>query len=380
MEEFNLSNILDTEEIDTLFTTAEPVNENTEQSEESNKEENNKKTTEVNTDTLFSKTPERVSSEQNNQESGDEDTSNIEDSSPKSSNFYSSIAAALKEEGVLPDLEDSKIENIKTPEEFTKAIDEHISSRLEEKQKRIDEALNVGLEPNEIRQFENTLQYLNELKEESIVAENDEGENLRKQLIFQDFINRGFTKERASKEIEKSFNAGTDVEDAKEALNSNKEFFSEMYKSKIEEKRKEETKLAEEKTKELSNLKKAILENDEPMIGVKLDKTTREKVYNVISKPIHKGEDGKYYTELQKYEKDHKQDFLKNIGILYTLTNGFKNLDTVIKTEVNKKTNSKVKELSHVLNNTSRNVDGSIKFITSESDDSESKMKFQLDI
>ena len=75
-----------------------------------------------------------------------------------------------------------------------------------------------------------------------------------------------------------------------------------------------------------------------------------------------------------------RQDFLKNIGILYTLTNGFKNLDTVIKTEVNKKTNSKVKELSHVLNNTSRNVDGSIKFITSESDDSESKMKFQLDI
>ena len=251
---------------------------------------------------------------------------------------------------------------------------------FDEKQKRIDEALSLGMEPSEIKQFENTLSYLDNITEDSLESEDDNGEMLRKQLIFQDFINRGFSKERANKEVEKSFTAGTDLDDAKEALKSNKDYFVSLYKQKIKEKEEADKQLAKEKNKELAALKKQILDTEEPFAGIKLDKATREKVYNTITKPVYKDDDGMYYTELQKYEKENKHAFLHNLGIIYTLTNGFKNLDALVKGEVNKKTSTKLRELSHVLNNTSRNTDGSLKFVSSVSEDENANINFELDI
>ena len=103
-------------------------------------------------------------------------------------------------------------------------------------------------------------------------------------------------------------------------------------------------------------------------------------MYNTITKPVYKDDDGMYYTELQKYEKENKHAFLHNLGIVYTLTNGFKNLDALVKGEVNKKTSTKLRELSHVLNNTSRNTDGSLKFVSSVSEDENANINFELDI
>jgi hypothetical protein len=43
-------------------------------------------------------------------------------------------------------------------------------------------------------------------------------ENFRKSLIFQDLINRGYSQQKAEKEVQKSINAGTDIDDAIDAL------------------------------------------------------------------------------------------------------------------------------------------------------------------
>jgi len=372
--DLNISNILLEDEINTLF---EKPDENND--EVSNEEKVVTETTEEK-ENLFSAKPESVSSDQNNQEEGESAESDEADSSPKSTGFYSSIAAALKDEGILPDLDEDTIKGIETPEAFSEAINKQIQSRFDEKQKRIDEALSLGMEPSEIKQFENTLSYLDTITEDSLESEDDNGEMLRKQLIFQDFINRGFSKERANKEVEKSFTAGTDLDDAKESLKSNKDYFVSLYKQKIKEKEEADKQLAKEKNKELAALKKQILDTEEPFAGIKLDKATREKVYNTITKPVYKDDDGMYYTELQKYEKENKHAFLHNLGIVYTLTNGFKNLDALVKGEVNKKTSTKLRELSHVLNNTSRNTDGSLKFVSSVSEDENANINFELDI
>lgn len=384
--DLNVSNILLEEEIEDLFSVKDDttnsdndnIQEGLEESSSETKPQN--KTTEVNTETLFSDVPESVSSEDNSQGEGENPKSDEADSSPKSTSAYSSIAAALKDEGILPDLDDETINGIDTPEAFSEAIHQQIKNQLTERQQRIDDALSVGITPPEIKQFENTLTYLDQISDESIEAETDDGENVRKQLIYQDFINRGFTKERAIKEVEKSFNAGTDVDDAKEALSGNKEFFKSLYDSKINDGKKLVEKQKAQLEKDLAALKKQILETEEPFQGVKLTKPMREKVYNVISKPVYKDDNGVYYTELQKYEKENKQKFLHNVGLLYTLTDGFKNLDTLVKGEVTKKTGSKIKELSHVLNNTARNSDGSLKFVTGVSDDKNANINFELDI
>lgn len=47
-------------------------------------------------------------------------------------------------------------------------------------------------------------------------------------------------------------------------------------------------------------------------------------------------ETGEYYTAIQKYEKDNRVDFLKYLGLIFTLTDGFKSLDGLVKGKVKK--------------------------------------------
>ena len=204
-ENLNLDSILSSEDVENLFAdgTQETPPENNGDSDgnpQDNKE-NNTDTTEVNVDTLFTGKPESVGSEEDNQEKETEDTTSEKGGTSPKTNFYSSIASALKDEGILPDLDDEVVNNVKSPEDFAEAIEKQIQSKFDERQKRIDAALNANVEPDEIRQYEGTLNYLDSIKDEHVSDESEKGEELRKRLIFQDFINRGYSKERASREV-----------------------------------------------------------------------------------------------------------------------------------------------------------------------------------
>jgi len=146
----------------------------------------------------------------------------------------------LKEDGVFPDLDEETANSIKEAEDFAQVIEQHIQAKFDERQKRIDDALNAGIEVSEIKKYENTIQYLDSIKDDNISDEGEAGENLRKQLIYQDFVNRGYSKERALREVQKSFNAGSDIEDAKEALQSNKQFFEGLYDKMVKDAKAEE--------------------------------------------------------------------------------------------------------------------------------------------
>lgn len=387
MEGLDMDNILSPDEVDNLFAGDESqetqVTPPEKQEDDTNKEDN-KTTTEVsdvNPEDLFTEEPGSVGSEKVDTQ-GKEDTTSKEDIGTSSkTNFYSSIANALKEEGILSALDEDTLSKIKTPEDFAEAMESELKAKLDERQKRIDEALQVGLEPDEIRKYEGTINYLNTITEDVILDESTEGEKLRKQLIFQDFLNRGFSKERAQRETQKSINSGSDVEDAKEALASNRDYFRKEYEGLIAEaKAEEETDKARIK-KEAEELKKSILEEKEIFKGLELDKTTKERVYNSISKPVYKDPDtGEYLTAIQKYEKDNRQDFLKKLGLLFTMTDGFTNLDKLVKTNVTKQVKKSLRELEHTINTTRRNADGSLNFISGVSDDLESKVGYELDV
>lgn len=375
-EELSLDNILGTEEIETLFEDAPKEEEIKEDNtKEISKDNNKEETTEVvDVDTLFTEEPESVGSgtEDNIEESEDTDSNKGKKTSPKN-NFYSSIANALREEGIFPDLDNEITDNIKNPEDFAEAIEKQIQARLDDRQRRIDEALNAEIEPSEIKRYENTLNYLDSINDEIISDESEKGEKLRQQLIYQDFINRGYNKERALREVKKSFNSGTDLEDAKEALQSNKEFFTEEYNSLIEEAKEEQQQAIKNRQEKAAKLKKSILEDSNVFGDLSIDKNTRQKIYDNISKPIYKDpETGELFTAIQKYEKENRLDFLKNIGLLFTLTNGFKNLDGLVKTKVRKEVKKGLRELENTLSNISRDSDGNLKFVSGVEDDPES--------
>lgn len=376
MEELSLDNILGAEEIENLFVEdgetqdTPPANGEPPKEEEPNKDK--EETTEVvDVDNLFTETPESVGSGKENTEEKEDTTPKGNGTSPK--NFYSSIAKALKEEGIFPDLDDEGLSKVKDPEDFRDLIDQQIKAGLDERQKRIDEALNAGVEPTEIRKYENTINFLDSIKEENISDEGDKGEKLRKDLIYQDFINRGYSKERAAREVQKSFNAGTDIDDAKEALKSNIDFFRDKYDELVNDAKSETEQEERERKEQAEKLKSSILNDKEVFGDLSIDKSTRQKIYDNIAKPVYKDpETGEYFTAIQKYEMENRTDFLKNIGLLFTLTDGFKNLDGLVKGKVKKEVKKGLRELEHTLNNTARTSDGNLKFVSGVDEDPES--------
>lgn len=364
MEELSLDNILTGSEIENLFvdeetqeSAPEDADKEKEDKPEEGKEKKEKETTEVNVNSLFTK-PESV---------GSEDVEEKEDTSPDkgstSPKFYSSIAKAFAEEGIFPDLDEDTISKVETPEDLRKLVDEQIKASLDEKQKRIDEALNAGVEPDTIRQYEGALNYLDSLTDENITAETDEGEKLRKQLIYQDFINRGYSKERASREVQKSLNGGTDVDDAKEALKSNKEYFKSKYDEVVEDAKKEEEAEVAKRKELATQLKNSILTDKKVFGEIEVDKATRQRIYDNIAKPVYKDPDtGEMLTAIQRYEIEHRTEFLKNLGLIFTLTDGFKTLDGLVKGKVRKEVKKGFRELENTLNNTARTSDGNLNY------------------
>lgn len=375
MEGLDLDNILD-EDAMSLFnddgtqedTTPEDTPDNTGDDEQKEK----KNTTEDSPEGMFGE-PESVGSEDKNNE-GQEDTltDDGDGTSPKT-DFFSSIAEAFAEEGILPNLDDETIKKIKTPEDFRKAIDDYIKSELDEQQQRVKEALDNNIEPDAIRQYEGVLNYLDSLKEEDLRDESEDGENLRKRLLYQDYINRGFDKSRAEREVNRAVQNGTDIEDAMDALDSCRSFYKSSYNELL--KNAKEARLQEENDRKerTENLKKSIFDNKNKFFGdLELDQATRQRVFDNISKPVYKDpKSGETFTAIQKFEMEHSDEFLVKLSLLFTLTDNFKSLDKLVDSKVKKGIKRGLKDLEGRINSTSRDANGNLRY-TSGVDDTES--------
>lgn len=375
----NIGNILSGEEAENIFTSepeinSEELNIETPEDNSGESKENTpakEKTTEINSEQIFGDKSESVGSEDNSKDG--ENTEVIEDSSNNSpNNFYSSIATALKDEGVLSNLQNEDIEKIVDDITFKEAMQKQIQSGLDERQQRIDQALNLGVEPDIINKYENTLQYLGSIDENVLRDEGDQGVEIRKQLIYQDLINRNFSEERALREVEKSFNSGSDIVDAQYALQGNIKYFNESYETIKEERQAELEEITKNNQNQALQIKKSILEDKEIFQGFDVDTQTRQKIYDSIAQPSHRLDNGQLVTPIQKYEMENREDFIKKLGFLFVYTDGFKSLDKIIKPKLNSKMKSTIKDLESTINNTRRNSNGDINFVTGVKEDPES--------
>ena len=377
MDELSMDNILTGDEIDNLFLDDVSQGNPPEKKDDETPDKDEKDiTTEVNPDELFGE-PESVGSGDNNE--GTEDTDSKKDgTSPK---FFSSIAKAFAEEGIFPDLDDDAIERVNSPEDFRELIEQRIKSELDERQKRIDEALNYGVEPSVIKQYENTIAYLDSIDARKISDEGEQGETLRRNLIMQDLMNRGYSQERAAKAAEKSFRNGDDIEDAKEALAGNREYFKGQYDKLVKDAKQEQDAQAKAQKEQAEQLKNSILSDKKFFGELEVDKATRKKIFENIAKPTYRDEEtGTYLTPIQKYELENKTEFMKYLGLIFTLTDGFKNLDTLVKGKVRKEVKKGFRELENTLNNTTRNSDGSLRFVSGVDPESFIGKGWNLDI
>lgn len=367
----DISGFLDLDDLEGLGPSNEGEGEEKEESNNTQtKKEKSEETTEEEDETL---------SEEVGSEDGEEELEPKGKTSQQ--NFYSSIATALKGEGILPDLSDDNIEKITDAEALAKSIQDHIESKLDETQKRINKALNDGVEPNTIKNYENTLKYLDSISDEVLSDESEQGVELRKRLIISDWINKGMKQERAIKLAEQSISNGTDLDDAKEALEGNKSFYQDNYNKILKDAENQRIQAQKDREQQAANLKKSILEDDKVFGDFEVDKATRQKVFDLISKPVHKdSETGALSTELQYYQSQNPTDFLKYVGLAYTLTNGFKNIGNLLQNKVKKEVKKGFKTLEGKIATTSRDGDGNLNFFGGGDSNSYDGLNFDFDV
>lgn len=382
MEGIGLDSMLGAEEVEKLFgEQAASETENVEEEktgEETPANQGNseqEQTAEVDfSDLLGNNQPESVGSEETTEGNRGAPESENDQGTP-TNNLFSSIAKALRDEGVFPDLSDDTLNGISDAESLRKMFDDQISKTLDERQQRLENAMNSGATSKELNAYQNALNIMQNLEsrdtQDLLTQEGDEGDDLRKRLIYQDYVNRGFKHEKAVKMLQKILDDGTEIEEAKEAYESCKEF----YKSQIDdfqkemESRKAETKKQEEK--QYASLKKHILDTESFYGGVKVDKGIRQKAYDAITKPVYKDNEGNYMTALQKYQRENPMEFMENVAMLYSLTDGFKSVDRLAKGKVKEGLKKGFAELESVLQNTRRNSDGTLNLANTPPDDSE---------
>nr|DAG91674.1 MAG TPA: hypothetical protein [Crassvirales sp.] len=382
MEGLSFDNILGEQEIETLFTDPEDndVQEEHKETEEEEVEtpgsddkkqkEKDNTTEDVDPEDLFEdKAPESVGSGKDNE--GKEDTAPDNDADGTSpNNFYSSIANACAVDGIFPNLDDETIKKAVDAESFSNLIEAEINARFDEKQKRISQALENGVEPTDIKKYESTLNYINTITDAAVAEESEKGEQLRYNLIYQDFINKGMTPDKAKKFADRTVDAGTDVEDAKEALLSNKEFFSNAYNKMLQDAQLKADEDKAEREKNAKELEKSLMKDKQLFGDMEISNDIRKKAFDSVSKPVYKDpETGDYMTAIQKYESEHRADFLKYTGLIFAMTNGFKDFDSFAKGKVKKEVKKGLRELEQTLNNTRRNNDGSLRMVTNQKDD-----------
>ena len=381
MEALGLDNIFGAQEIDDLFGDSEgtSVVETTEGADDEKSGEKsietNKTTEVVDPEDLFedegTTQPESVGSEKNTE--GGENATTEEGSGTSPNNFYSSIANALAVDGIFPNLDEETLSKVTDAETLSDAIEAEVNARYDEGQRRVLNALKNGVEPDSIRQYEGTLAYLNKLTDAQLTDESENGEQLRQRIIYQDFLNKGYKPEKAQKLTQRAIDNGTDIEDAKEALQSNKEYFQEQYDDLLKQAQRDAEKAKEERQKQEEKMKKSLFEDKDLMGGMEISKDIRKKVYDNISRPIYKdAETGQYMTAIQKFESEHPGEFLKYAGLFYTLTDGFKDFKSFTKAEVKKEMKKGLRELEQTLQNTRRNSDGSLNMVGSRKSDPES--------
>ena len=376
MDGLGIENILDGDELSSILFgdgdagEATQPDENEEGRQKSNNEETN--TAEVDPDSLFSDNaegePESVGSEEENNKGNKEDTNSQEGGT--SPDFFSSIATAFAEEGIFPDLDEDTINNIKDAQSFSDAIVEQIHAGLTEQQKRVIECLDNGVEPDQIRQHEQLIDWLDK-QSNNIEVEGDAGDDLRRRVIMQDYLNRGFKPERAQQMVDKIFESGTEIDEAKESLQSLKQYYTDSY-TKLRKNAKEEAeKEIEERNQKAARIKKSIIEGKTKFFGdIDINKDIRQSAYDAISKPIYRDpKTGETYTAVQKLELDNSEEFLAKLGLLYALTDGFTSIDGLVNKKAKKEIKRGFSELERKINNTARNSYGNLDFTSGVSDE-----------
>ena len=182
-----------------------------------------------------------------------------------SSNLYSSLAAFVHEQGLLPSL-DIDLKDIKSADDFANVFNKELDIQAE---LRLNNYL-ANLDLNKIGVAKQEIKDLSSINTDVLKDNID----LAKRIIYDDYLNQGFDEKKANRMLNRLIDLGEDaiLEDAEESLESLKEFKNReieketnSYKERLETEKIEQAKLDEQ-------MKKTIYESKDLISGLKPNK------------------------------------------------------------------------------------------------------------
>ena len=261
--------------------------------------------------------------------------------SESSSNLYSSLAAFVHEQGLLPSL-DIDLKEIKSADDFASVFNKELDIQAE---LRLNNYLE-NLDLNKIGVAKQEIKDLNTLNVDILKNDID----LAKRIIYDDYLNQGLDEKKANRMLNRLIDLGDDaiLEDAEESLESLKEFKAreieretQSYKERLEADKIQQAKLDEQ-------MKKTIYESKDLISGLKPNKALQDKVYKSINDIVGKSPDGTFENKFMKERRENPLEFEIRMYHFYELTNGFKDLSKISTTAKS----SAVKDLEKIARQT----------------------------
>ena len=263
------------------------------------------------------------------------------DGGESSSNLYSSLAAFVHEQGLLPSL-DINLKDIKSADDFANVFNKELDIQAE---LRLNNYLE-NLDLNKIGVAKQEIKDLNTLNVDILKNDID----LAKRIIYDDYLNQGLDEKKANRMLNRLIDLGEDaiLEDAEESLESLKEFKAreieretQSYKERLEADKIQQAKLDEQ-------MKKTIYESKDLIAGLKPNKALQDKVYKSINDIVGKSPDGTFENKFMKERRENPLEFEIRMYHFYELTNGFKDLSKISTTAKS----SAVKDLEKIARQT----------------------------
>lgn len=237
-----------------------------------------------------------------------------------SSNTISSFVNALKEEEILHLEEGKEIKSITDlydaiQEEKEKYHKEQLQSLPENSYRQALEAVKAGVPIDQVLGRQANVEKYSSIDETSIEADDAQGEAIRKQILTESFIAKGFSQEKAERFVKRSFDAGEDIEDAKDALGELKTVEQKALQQMQEQAVQREKQQREATAKMLKEAENTINEAKEIIPGKKLTPSRRKALYDGMTKGVDVV-NGRQVDIINKYLIDGGLDariFLSNI-------------------------------------------------------------------
>lgn len=183
-----------------------------------------------------------------------------------------------------------------------------ITDSVEGFQKEYTDLRNLGFTSEEAYSAVNALEEVENITTEVVAEENNE--ELRKNILttyYQETTQ--FSEDRIKKLVDRSFELGDDVSEATEALESLKVTRKE-YLATAKVKREEDIKNEKLKhQRSLETLKEKVNGLDEIIPGQKINKTTKTKIEDLLTKPVKQLEDGTVLNGVWAKRADDQLDF-----------------------------------------------------------------------